>query len=732
MGTRISDTRPLRIACLYRFDDDGLALASMDRIRFYRMAEALARAGHHVDLLVRNGAATEIAPGLRRVPISKVRWSDYDVIKASIHMGFEETLKRGGGNHPFILASLGSVVGQEPRAGVHFFGDIHRELLDLQMEIAARARAVTILTDENEKAWVDTHGPDMLRLRVPTGVDAVLPEPAADPYQRLGISGRAVLFAGNLYGDRQAEVNRIWVDRLNRLGRALRERGLHLVSMGTGYRGSLDPRFVTDLGPVPVDETWDYQRHAAAGVVLAHGPVQDNESSKIYYYLRTELPVICEEPVPNRWLIEKTGLGAVVPLDDVTTMADAAADFAGESRGENGVASWMASEHSWDERANRYASLFEDAAALRSHRESRGGLIARLPGVANLRRRNAPRSSVAQVALVSPGLSERMTWGERIVLRGLASAIRRTFGAADVQLVDSTAVRSLASRHVDLAVSMCTGPRWPYRVDDLARLVDGVTVLWVANHPHLMDELAAVNVDGFMSNSRRAVELLGRQRPAVWCPLGVDRSVSRVAPQDRYRADVVFLGSGGHGNKRPETTHRYLDPAKAFDFAIWGSNWSHDYWAAVHQDDPERNDWHRFWRGPLPVGDEGPLYSSAGVVLGFHEDGQREWGMWNNRIFEALATEALLICDEPAGLSEEFGDAVILTQGGDQTRDLIERYLADPDERARRGALGRELVMGRYTYDHAAAKLRDLYLQLCEARGMEPVGVAGESRALVS
>ena len=61
------------------------------------------------------------------------------------------------------------------------------------------------------------------------------------------------------------------------------------------------------LGKVAAEAVWDGQRAARAGVVLAQGPAQDNESSKIYYYLRTGLPVVCERPVPNAWLIEETG-----------------------------------------------------------------------------------------------------------------------------------------------------------------------------------------------------------------------------------------------------------------------------------------------------------------------------------------------------------------------------------------------------------------------------------------
>lgn len=88
--------------------------------------------------------------------------------------------------------------------------------------------------------------------------------------------------------------------------------------------------------------------------MLAQGLVQDNESSKIYYYLRTGMPVICEEPVPNISLIEETGCGAVVPYDDVEAMSAAAAEMVSAKRDVKLIAQHMIAQHSWDARAALY------------------------------------------------------------------------------------------------------------------------------------------------------------------------------------------------------------------------------------------------------------------------------------------------------------------------------------------------------------------------------------------
>jgi glycosyltransferase involved in cell wall biosynthesis len=302
-----------------------------------------------------------------------------------------------------------------------------------------------------------------------------------------------------------------------------------------------------------------------------------------------------------------------------------------------------------------------------------------------------------------------MVWGEKIVVHSQAKVLRREFPGAEVLALGRDDLATIENRRIDLLLSYYTGPEPPWRVDDIADYVEGVTLLVVVNHADLLDEFARIPVDGFITNSARGAELLGRQRPSAYIPLAIDDDYAPAEPIDRYRADVVYLGSGGRGNKRAETTRHYLDPAKRFDFALWGSWWERDYWAPVYAENPEANDWHRFWRGPLPFDDIARLYSSAKIVLNYHEDSQREWGMWNNRVFEALGCGALLITDDAAGLREELGDGLVITPGGEATADLIAFHLDHAAERRRVGEIGREIVQRKYTHSHWAHAVRELY-----------------------
>lgn len=327
-----------------------------------------------------------------------------------------------------------------------------------------------------------------------------------------------------------------------------------------------------------------------------------------------------------------------------------------------------------------------------------------------------PAGPVENIVLFSPGLNDEAIWGEKLAVISEAKYLGREFPAANVYQYGIEDRARIAEMKVDLLISYFTGPEPPWRVDDIADQVDGVTILKVVNHADLLDEFAQIPVDGFITNSVAAAKILGQRHPAAYIPLAVEDDYGAVPPQDRYRADVVFLGSGGRGNKRPSTTEHFLQAAKKFDFAIWGSDWERDYWAREYVDSPEANDWYRYWRGPLPLHDIAALYSSAKIVLNFHEDSQRQSGMWNNRVFEALGCGALMICDEAAGLREEFGDAIVYTSGGEETVRLIAYYLERPEERRRIGELGRKIVKERYVYSRWARTVHQFYNRILADR----------------
>ena len=149
----------IRIATVY--SKKCLPFTNMATIRWLKISEALADLGfqRRYDLQYRQRYCPERTEpcGLSRMPMTN--WEEYDVIKTLFNTGFENLLRFGGGDHPFIISKLGSVVGPDDHTeGVYFFGKIREQLFDIQKMIAEKSRYVTVLTAPSRDLWIETFG----------------------------------------------------------------------------------------------------------------------------------------------------------------------------------------------------------------------------------------------------------------------------------------------------------------------------------------------------------------------------------------------------------------------------------------------------------------------------------------------------------------------------------------------------------------------------------------------
>lgn len=357
--------KPLRIATVYKRDDfSRFAPAKMSTIRWLRMSEGLAALGHRVDMIMNgNGLGHSVAPNLRSVPFAEVDWNTYDVIKTLFHSGFESLCEEGGSNHPFIISKLGSVVGNsDDTDGVYFFNHEREHLYRIQEQIRDRSRYVTLLTTASRRLWEDLHGTTGNLLHVPTGVDREVPDANDNPYKHF--SEPIVVYAGNIYGKTQPEINLVWQDRLNRLGRLLQKKRIRLYFVGTGRVDRIDRTAVTVMSEVDNREVWDYHLFANVGLVLAQGQTQHNESSKLYYYLRAGLPVVSEAPVPNNFLIDATGMGYVADYSDDRMIVDMVESAIRLEWPRREAIQYVVEHHSWDQRVATYDGVIRAGLAV--------------------------------------------------------------------------------------------------------------------------------------------------------------------------------------------------------------------------------------------------------------------------------------------------------------------------------------------------------------------------------
>lgn len=341
------------------FRANGFALDDMSGIRWLKISEALARAGHQVDMAIRgNAAPLPSDPNLRRVELDRTQWHAYDVVNTLFHHGYEVLQKKGGAKHPFIIAEVGSVVGARDMHGIYFYGHMRRRLYATQEKIARTCKYVTVLSPQARALWHVSHGcrgENVLLL--PGAVDREIPPPAHDPYPA-GAAPR-VLFAGNIYDKHsQPQANRVLVRKLNGLGKYLTARGIRLYMLGIGDVSRLDREHVTCLGAAPYDASWDYIHYANVGIVVSAGQfMHNNESTKIYHYLRAGLPVVSESGFPNDHVVGAAGLGYVVPSGDMKLLADHVERAVHETWNREGAVQYILAHHTWDKRVETYNRL---------------------------------------------------------------------------------------------------------------------------------------------------------------------------------------------------------------------------------------------------------------------------------------------------------------------------------------------------------------------------------------
>jgi glycosyltransferase involved in cell wall biosynthesis len=356
-----------KIVTVYRDSRGMFEPVEMGAIRWLRISEALARRGHSVDMAMHESfpqalEASIAARGLplRRVPIRDVRWPEYDVVKTLFDLGFQTLERYGGSGHPFIISKLGSVVDARDREGIYFYGGYREELYATQERINAASRYVTLLSERAIDLWRELFGPKQNLLLVPGAADRHIPEPGEDPFPA-GPRPR-ILFAGNVYTrDHQAEANEILVTKLNQLGEILSGRGCRVYMIGAGDVSRLDPRYVTYLGSVLHEEAWNFLGHADVGIVVSAGAfMHNNESTKIYHYLRAGLPVVSESGFPNDDVVRHSGLGFVTESGDMQLMAQRIEEAAGAEWDRRGAVSYIIENHTWDTRAGVYDSLLKE------------------------------------------------------------------------------------------------------------------------------------------------------------------------------------------------------------------------------------------------------------------------------------------------------------------------------------------------------------------------------------
>ncbi|CAM9991617.1 unnamed protein product, partial [Scytosiphon promiscuus] len=246
-----------------------------------------------------------------------------------------------------------------------------------------------------------------------------------------------------------------------------------------------------------------------------------------------------------------------------------------------------------------------------------------------------------------------------------------------------------------------------------------VTILFYCLDPQYpgLSRVAALDVEGFLTNSESTRRFLVSAAPTAFVPLAADTeafpfhpippcpsgavegtATRRCPSEDDCRVEDVF-GGGGNASRYGRVVYvgaaelieykemlpRMLREAAPYGLDIYGSGW---------RNYPEFSG---YWRGVLPQEDLAFVYGTALAVIGVTTDAQRESGKINNRVYEVLSVGAPLVSDYFLALEAIFGDSIFYARSPGDVARHIETILhscrapgqnrAEADERRRRRAI---------------------------------------------
>jgi GT2 family glycosyltransferase len=300
----------------------------------------------------------------------------------------------------------------------------------------------------------------------------------------------------------------------------------------------------------------------------------------------------------------------------------------------------------------------------------------------------------AAIKIAVPDERVKATWGDTHFADALASELTGVGMVTEVQILPNW--EQPASHDVDVVIHLRGLTRY---IPKPAH----VNVLWIISHPDDVSISECERYDMVLVASRRHADWLRPQidAPVVFLPQATDHRRFHPGPKDPDLAEQVLFVGNSRGVLRPAVEWAI---GANLPLAVYGGDWE----GLI----PEG-----YLRGPhFPNDRLSRLYGSAGVVLNDHWPDMRDHGFISNRIFDALASGAVVVTDPVAGLEEAFGGLVPTYSSPEELEEVVRSLLNDEQRRTEISSAASELVTRRHTFTDRAEKLADLVRSLLNGR----------------
>lgn len=282
-------------------------------------------------------------------------------------------------------------------------------------------------------------------------------------------------------------------------------------------------------------------------------------------------------------------------------------------------------------------------------------------------------------------------WGDTHFIESLAAGLSRL--DQEVVTYRLTAHTASTTRFDDVSVII--------RGNKRCQPIPGqINVLWIISHPDRITREEICSFDlvyaASVSWAQWATEEFGIEVRLLLQATDSTRFFYDTIA-DTPSTDIVFVGGNFRSRERRSVTHAVK---AGVDLTVYGPD----------------------WRGVIPDAMIGgryvsndalaDVYRDARFVLADHWDVMAQEGFIQNRIFDAVASGSRVISDRVKGLDDVFGDEVMIAEGPDDIRHIVqqerETHADDAEERRRAAA---ENVLAHHTFDARARTLVEDVLQ---------------------
>jgi len=230
-----------------------------------------------------------------------------------------------------------------------------------------------------------------------------------------------------------------------------------------------------------------------------------------------------------------------------------------------------------------------------------------------------------------------------------------------------------------------------------------INIMWMLNHPSLHTKEELERYDAVLVASLPHAEKLEKELSVPVYPFlqATDPEHFRPYPEISKQFDLIFVGNN-NGSGRLEMRKIVADLLPTpYRLAVWGQGWKGKLPPGVLQGDF------------IPWQDLPKVYAMAHIVLNDHQPEMIEYGFVNNRTFDAIACDAIVISDHVKDMERVL--PVHSYNGRAELHALVDRLLNDKEKNSRNTAGIKNRVRKEFNFVRRVAELEALLDKMSSA-----------------